>query len=446
LGYYLNEEGKKYPNKNALSQSELEAQNERLGIDFEGRPLKKKKMETEMYGSRAGSVASSTLGMTSHSGYDGDAVPVGSKSKISTCKRVYGSNRRMNLNSVVKDMLNEQEIGFQTLNQPFGQNWKIACKNPLNMRWIVGGENTWTEPIGRSLWFPVYIYRLSCPIGNQTNQGTGGFSEAWPVVQYRLQGSQEADGDEWFYTWAPWDVANNMDETYPTRNTYNSIVEESLFTCQKFYHEYSTIKALFTAPTEFSQKIDVNLVTFNNDFVPPDQYIPNGTGTITTFRADILDTASTAARNEWYTNWLFNKMCHPCISVKNPPGLVGPRPFNILQKHRMVLNIRDTTAAGTFGNSYVHTQVYKPHKWYNAVYPHITQQSEGPDVDPFGKVFQKRFQKRDNSGVFPEPDKQVWLMISADQAYVGPINGAIAPTQEASFDIAIRSNFKCAQV
>lgn len=396
-----------------------------------------------MYGSRSGSTVGN---VTSHEGYDGDAMPVGEKSKVVTCKRVYGSNKRMSLTAVVKDMLNEQEIGFQSLVAPFGQTWKTSGKNPLNMRWIVGGEDVWVEPIGRSLWFPVYIYRLSCPIGNQTNQGTGGFSEAWPVCQYRLQGTQDSDGAEWYYTWVPWDPANNMDETFSTRNCYNSIIEESLFTCQKYYHEYSTIKALFTCPTEFPQKVDVNLVRFNKDYVPPDQYLPNGTGTITTFRQDILDTPSTAARNEWYTNWLFNKMCHPCISVQNPPGLVGPRPFTIVQKHSMNLNIRDTTAFGTFGNQYVHTHVYKAHRWHNAMYPHITQQSEGPDVDPFGKVFQKRFQKRDNSGVFPEPDNQVWLMISAQCGNVGAVNSAIAPTTEASFDIAIRGNFKCALV
>lgn len=375
-------------------------------------------------------------------GYDGAAnAIVGYKNRVYGCSKSYGRRHRLSMQPVVKSLLNEQKTLFQSLVAGLGTAYKTNGVNPLNIRGTSANPLLWP----RTVWFPVYVYRLSCANGKQNDQATGGMPMTYPTVQYRLQGTQDSDGAEWYYNWVLWEPANNSNATFPTWNGYNPILLERDFQTQKVYHESNSIKVLLTAPTGSTVDCNIDIVEFTNGhFAPPDQY-SSAVGDVSydTFNISVDDTPQIALENEYYSMWLFNKNSHPCAMVKKPPGLVGPPPFRVLQSHKMVLTGKDTTNTEAGGNQYFHKHYVKDYKWYNTIYPHVTQNSEGPDVDPIGTVTQKVVEKLDNSGVFIPKERQKWLMISCFGNSVLGNGSVFNPLTEASFDISITNSFKC---
>ena len=316
----------------------------------------------------------------------------------------------------------------------------------MNTRYTgTGGIATWP----RTLQFPVYIYRLSCAVGFQTNQTTGTNEKVYPVIQYRLTGTQVAEDDMWTYNWTPVNPNWNVNESQVTRNAPMVSREERDVRADRIYHEHTIVKLLLTAPTTKCVDAEIALIQFNDDiFAPPDNYMleapDNDIETLPS--GGIKNIGDAAALAAYYDSWLFNKMSHPCVTAKRTPGLVGPKPFRYMKRHKMTLLPRDTASGDTSGLQYMHKEVVRAHRWHNTFYPHITQNQEGPDLQPTTEVFQKVVQMNDTCGVFPVPTKQLWLMVNCFQSSALGSASNFAPETEASFDIGITSTFRNANI
>lgn len=383
-------------------------------------------------------------------GYEGDPL-VTAKEKVLTCKSVTGRNRPLRFGSVIRDMLTEQTNLFQSVSNTVTTfySWQVNGVNPLNCRYIEGKPGNAVDSWPRKANFPVYIYRLSCCNGMIAGHASGTAEFGYPLIQYRLQGSQTADGEAWTYTWEPVDPSNNSDSTYPTVNKAPIVVQDGQIQKGKVYHESTVAKILVTAPTLQPVSLGIDIIQFNDDdSAPPDQYYASASGgTAKKIDFGTPGVHDKAVNNEYYSTWLFNRLTHPCVTAYKPPDMNKSAPFRILKRHRMTLGPRDTTNANTAGPQYLHTEVLREHRWHATANVHFVQNSEGPDVDPDGTADQKAVEMFDTVGIFPDCTKQKWLMVtsfgSAPQVSTGNPFTALA---EASFDISIRSKFKASSV
>lgn len=381
-------------------------------------------------------------------GYEGEPV-LGSKPRIRVCKRLSGPNRPLRVQSVVKQLMNEQTLLFQSLNNGITLNnnsWRVNGIMPLNSRYTQGSNSVWP----RTLQFPVYIYRLSAASGNQLNATTGVVNNCMPLVQFRLQGAQSSDGEPWVYRWLETNPSNNSDPTYNTRNVMNVIEKETPFNTDKIFHHFTEATVLLTAPTFNTVNVNIDVIQFSEEeMAPPDDYLQNIASTATTsIDHGFAGITDEIVSNDYYSTWLFNKSTHPCCKAYKPRNIVGPPPFRVLKRHTMALGNRDTATADTGGLQYMHKEVMRPTRWYKTYTPSYGVPSAGPDVDPNGSIDQSVCDRSKGVGVIPQTTQQKWLMISAfgTPALVGgtqPSAVAFLPGNEASFDISIRSKFKC---
>lgn len=390
----------------------------------------------------------STMPYYEAAGYEGDPV-VGPKVRVSKCKVVTGRYRPVNTGSLVRDLMCEQTLLFQSLSNTVTSfySWLVNGAQPLNCRYTLGAPG---GPASGGVWprtalFPVWIYRLSCCNGNQVDQLGGGYGPAFPKIQYRLQGTQSADGAGWIYSWVPVNPINNSNDSFPTWNGNNVIVKDAgTLSASRIYHDSTIVKLLVTAPTVQPVSLGIDVVQFNDEVMaPPDEYWLAEGGAV----SKALDYASPGlvdetAINEHYSDWLFNKVSHPCVSAYKPPHMNRPAPFRILKKHRMTIGPRDTTSGSLQGPQYLHEHVFREHRWHPTDTAHFNQVNEGPDVDPDGTVNQRVYEKFDHVGVFPDPTKQKWLMVHSFGSAPQLNSAAFAVNSEASFDISIRSTFK----
>lgn len=382
------------------------------------------------------------------SGYEGDQL-VAPKTRVVECKVVSGRYRPMGVRNLVRDLMAEQTLVFQSVSNTVTTfySWRVSGAQPLNTRYTVGtpggpsSGGTWP----RTALFPVWIYRLSCANGNQIDQVGGGLSPAFPKIQYRLQGTQGTDGGNWIYQWIPVAAVNNSNESFPTWNGNNTVVKDpGSLSASRIYHDSSIVKVLLTGPTGAAVSCGIDVVQFNEtDYAPDDEYwITEGGSTSRALDYSGPGLVDEAAINEYYSDWLFNKISHPCVSAYKPPHMSRPAPFRIIKKHRMTIGPRDTTNGDVGGPQYLHHHVFREHRWHNTDTCHYTQVNEGPDVDPDGTVTQRVYEKSDHVGVFPDPTKQKWLMIHSFGPPPQANAVAFSAAGEASFDISIRSNFK----
>lgn len=407
-----------------------------------------KRKHNKYYKEKLKNMSRNATGSVYPSGYEGDAL-ITSKPRVRTCKRVSGRNRPIRVQSIVKQLMNEVTLLFQSVRNDVVSNnngWRITGTNALNSRYTLGGASSWP----RTLLFPVYVYRLSAAVGNQLNDVSGAITSAFPLIQYRLEGTQNIDGDTWIYRWTPVSPTNNSDPTYTTWNSNNIIEKETPFNSDKIYHESTYAKILLTGPTFNTVNFNIDVIQFNEEeYAPPDDYWTSvGGSTSLSIDHGFIGPSDENLLNEYYSTWLFNKATHPCVATHKPRGLHGPRPFTILKRHSMAIGNRDTATQDTGGPQYLHEQVLKEHRWHNTYIPASTAASDGPDVDPNGGIDQAVQDLSRACGVFPNPTKCKWLMVSSFGTPAlpgGTLPGAVAllPTGEASFDISIRSKFKC---
>jgi len=402
----------------------------------------------QYYKQKTGNMSRSGTSRPRPTGYEGDNL-LASKSRLKTCQRITGRNRPIRVQSVVRQLMNEVTLNFQSVRNDISGNnngWRISGVNALNSRYTLGGAAAWP----RILQFPVYVYRMSAAVGNQLNDVTGTISPAFPLIQYRLEGVQDTDGDTWIYRWTPVSPTNNSDPTFTTWNANNIVEQEVAFNTDMVYHESTVAKILLTGPTFNTVNFNIDIIQFNEEeYAPPDDYYTSvGGATSLSIDHGFIGPSDENLLNEYYSTWLFNKATHPCVSVHKPRGLQGRKPFNIIKRHSMSIGNRDTATADTGGPQYMHQEVVRAHCWHKTYIPSSTAASDGPDVDPNGSIDQSVKNLSRSVGVFPDPTKSRWLMVSAfgtPSLPGGTLPGAqgLIATAEASFDISIRSKFKC---
>lgn len=389
-------------------------------------------------------------------GIDHEPHPlVGGLSHEYGCKMRYGRKRPMSMAKVMKNLLNREVYWFSSLIQgggfPGPPTWRIQGSYDLRYHQLpaAGGFDIQID-------LPVYVFRLNAATGAMLNAATIA-PGSQPVIAYRLRAFQPLAGNNYFYRWVQAPPTNNGPTT-STLNVWKKIITESQpLAGPEIYQEYAKLEALFTGAGILASDVSMDIVRFNNDYsAPPDQYYQNDNTTFVTYSknsgSDQLpgtlaapDLDNDLQNSKFYNNWLARARCHPLANGVMVPGTVGSKPFTVLRKCRCGLSSKTTENASTLSNQIKFSATENYYKWMNTAAVGNSSISGEPGLGPDANFTNFRpITVNKNVGVFPEPTKQRWLMISSFSRLNNSLEQAYDANWDCTFDIRIQAAFSAA--
>lgn len=373
------------------------------------------------------------------------------------CGTVYGKKKSKRMNKVIEAMMIRELLVAQSLNSVGANPGAWRNSGTYIMRYQQEAVNAnYTQIIS----FPVYVFRMSAPCGYTEQPNTNGnMVNAFPHLAYRLTGYQSIGVDlTWVYRWEPVGMFNNAGGN---ANASWSILESksnSFLQAPEIYQEYFKSELLITAASQNNCQLCVDIIRFNdNESAPPDQYYVDNAGSLVTFASNSgigLATPATSVNPtfeqdtnnaRYYTNWLANTRTHPLNhghlgseSVKKPP------PFTRLRKFCRILGARSTMNANPSVAQLLHTTTDNVNRWIKTASHNKAQGEIKGMADPAGFYPNtlSTYNKLHASGVFPDPKKQRWLLVTGFNTNTNYLfSTGLDPLNEASFDIRLQAAF-----
>ena len=407
--------------------------------------------------------------------YPADYIPdvvnatIGKNAVNTGCTRRVGKSRRTKLRSLVNAMLSTKTFLYQSLGGTNAlYNWRQGGGAFLTQYYSEGSATEYPQTIT----YPIYIYRLGVANGAMTDfpSSSTPYTSA-PLICYRLQSTRASAGSSNIYKWTSWSsgqsvisAATNSDgpsgARFNNHNYQTCVIEETIdpFAAERIRHDSSTVKLLYTNPTQLSVPLVCGVIKFTKDtFCPPDEY---GSNTDTNpYVAVNAIKANAGAYNisvpvpadgvvqrqytDFWDHYIRQRDGHP---LRSDPRSPTPRNvFNFVAKFARLVGSQQSIAYGTgtqaarapTGIQHQHVERIAGMGWKNTSI-HNVAESLQPQDD------QNNFRDqivRNNVGIFPKPTEQRWFMVSAwarrGTAAAESYDIGITPT----FDISITQRF-----
>lgn len=371
-----------------------------------------------------------------------------------------GSRRpkRVRLAPAIREILIRNCFVFQSLNwSRIANNYRTNGSMDLRSKYLDGSTLSYPKVMN----YPVFVFRLSSPgSGYQYSYATNNHRKGAPLVCYQLCSVQNFANDALRYYWwnddtsayggnCPINIANNvgdalLPETGSTKNQAGGVDVEQIFkNNQKYCHESSDIQVLFTAPKSAPMDIQVQVVTFDKDYAPPDIY-RDYTEVPTVLREinEGLNSGNNADSHTFadrVTNWLAGRMSHPCYQPIYQRGVTTKQFWYPKHSFTKTLTPAMNTSFDQNAVQYLHRHLHRPNRWYNCnVEPERNPVTNGCP----NEVSMNPQTIQDQSGMFTKPEQTEWLMVSGfTRNVVGAEISEPSLTLDGSFDISIRSWF-----
>lgn len=369
-------------------------------------------------------------------GLAGDGPEIGQTRRVYGCTTTYGRKRKMNMKRILNDMLVHQKVSFQWLNTG---NFRLNGIIPLNSRYHPS-IGVWPRTIA----YPVYVFRMNVPIGDQATDTGLGPVRHFPVVAFRLTSHQAADGEPFSYRWTPC-VGLTGGSTAANTNSYEILQSDTdVGSFNSYYHGSTVAEVMFTAPQQFPADVEVSVVRFTgDDYAPPDLFTDQANDysvwrTNSGYSTDQPSEPSEDATSMYYNTWLHNKISHPLAHAERVSNAVSPAPFVRENTHKYTLCARSTISADSRPVQHLHKHVVLANRWHDSTLltADVTQ------VQPTNDYHIKPILTQDHPGVWISPTDQRWLMVCGwTRGGILDTPGLLA-TEEPSFDVRLTTTFK----
>ena len=339
-----------------------------------------------------------------------------------------------------------------------------------------------------TVYLPVFCFRLNVPGGFQVkNQAGVLLNNTQPLVAYQLTRTKQAGGSTPSYAWssattgAP-DVAgvyteNNIssgvvgvkyNRLYPAtsagvgNSAYNLPTGVNLG-ITKYQHNYTDIGMTFYSRSSLPGEVETSIVRFDERFGPGSAAVGQTAALVNTVYLPFVDAPNPedvqAMDNAW-DQFLMAKITHPLAKV----GQVSTNrtfnlPFKPVKRETFIVPSSATTAGGVRMMKKIFHRADKYHTCMDSVFSAANARPVTSIGALFGQDLAANYvpggedARVVNPGIFPEDNRQEWLMVTCND-YI--VNNAVGyanfgtsnefPNIDISFDIFIKNRFTVYQI